>query len=115
VCAFPGRTYDTRSKGCNRLIRQQAAALITNADDFLELMNWKAPQKKIHAQQLPIDFGLDEQEKTVYQIIAKQGDMQLNELVEKSGMPIQELTGILMELELRNKVRCLPGSMYHCI
>ena len=46
VASFPGRVNDSRSAGCNELIRTNIAALITNADDLVEMMNWKDGKPK---------------------------------------------------------------------
>ncbi len=45
VFAVPGKTTDTRSEGCNYLIQQNKASLITSAADLIEMMNW-APKEK---------------------------------------------------------------------
>ena len=41
VFAFPGRINDSKSEGCNYLIKNNKAALITVANDVLENMGWK--------------------------------------------------------------------------
>ena len=40
VYSFPGRVGDSHSKGCNNLIRQNKAGLITSADDLLSALCW---------------------------------------------------------------------------
>ena len=40
VYSFPGRIGDSHSKGCNNLIRQNKAGLITSADDLLSALCW---------------------------------------------------------------------------
>jgi DNA processing protein len=42
VLAVPGRTTDPRSRGCNRLIRNQVAALVESAEDVLYHLNWNS-------------------------------------------------------------------------
>jgi DNA processing protein len=39
VFAIPGRVNDSRSEGCNYLIKNNKALLITSADDLLHIMN----------------------------------------------------------------------------
>src|SRR5690606_15042095 len=41
VFAFPGKITDTRSTGCNYLIRHNKAVLITDAAQLLETMGWE--------------------------------------------------------------------------
>ena len=48
VFAFPGHVSAEYSKGCNNLIRDNGAALITCADDFVKAMDW---QNEVRLQQ----------------------------------------------------------------
>ena len=41
VMAVPGNVFDEFSIGCNKLIRQNKAALVTNGDDIIAHMNWE--------------------------------------------------------------------------
>ena len=41
IFAFPGRPNDPASEGCNDLIREGRARLITGADHLIEAMEWK--------------------------------------------------------------------------
>ena len=42
VMAYPGRITDRYSAGCNQLIRDNKATLVTSAADILSLLRWKA-------------------------------------------------------------------------
>ena len=45
VMAFPGRTTDPASAGCNQLIRKNAAHLITCAQDLIDDLGWEPLQQ----------------------------------------------------------------------
>ena len=45
VFAIPGRANDTKSEGCNYLIKNNKASLITGAGDLVEMMLWKPATK----------------------------------------------------------------------
>lgn len=45
VFAIPGKTTDIKSEGCNYLIKNNKAPLISGGDDLLEMMNWKPVAK----------------------------------------------------------------------
>ena len=45
VMAFPGRTTDIASAGCNQLIRRNAAHLITCAQDLIDDLGWESLQQ----------------------------------------------------------------------
>lgn len=112
VFAFPGRVNDSRSNGCNRLIRQNRAALITSAQDFLEMMNWSTDLCGKVKRQLPLPFDFTAEEELVVKLLEDAGEMQINRLAIETEIPVSELAGILMELEFRNIVRACPGGVY---
>lgn len=43
VYAYPGRITDEKSAGCNHLIKNQEAIMLTDAQQFIEAMNWEKP------------------------------------------------------------------------
>ncbi len=110
VFAFPGRTADQYSQGCNNLIRDNVAALITNAEDFVQMMGWQPHEKKSVQRQLFPE--LTEQENLLYQLIAQDERKQLNQLVVESGIPVATVTALLFSLELKGVIRPLPGGRY---
>lgn len=111
VFAFPGRINDLHSMGCNRLIRQNRAALISGADDLIEMMNWKTGTIP-KSPQLTLSFDLSEEEQTVLSLIEKQGEVRISSLLSETEIPVSKLTGILLELEFRKIIRSYPGSLY---
>lgn len=115
--AFPGRTYDTASAGCNRLIRLNQAGLITSADDFIEAMMWSPAQApKPEAIQRSLFLDLNEDESHIVELLAKQEEgVHINTLVAEANMPINRISPILFELELRGIVRPIVGSIYKLI
>ena len=119
VFAFPGRVGDEYSKGCNNLIRNNGAALITSAQDFVEAMGWitdaqlnEARQKGIERQLFP---SLSPEEMQIVGALQKQNDQQINMLSVTSNLPVARLTAILFELELKGVVKVLAGGTYHLL
>ena len=119
VFAFPGRVGDEYSEGCNNLIRNNGAALITSAQDFVEAMGWitdaqlnEARQKGIERQLFP---SLSPEEMQIVSALQKQNDQQINMLSVTSNLPIARLTAILFELELKGVVKVLAGGTYHLL
>ena len=51
VFAFPGRTTDLKSIGCNTLIRQNKAAIVTSAADIAYYLDWEKPGKSARKDQ----------------------------------------------------------------
>ena len=111
VFAYPGRPTDPRSEGCNKLIQQNKAALVTNSKDVLTLMEWLPKSKKKPVQAtLFVDLLPDEQ--TLVDILKASGKVAIDDLCMQSKMPQGKAAGILLNLEFNGVVRALPGKMY---
>lgn len=116
--AFPGRVGDSYSLGCNNLIRNNGAALITSADDFLKAMGWDAETRNaksgIVQRQLFVELTHDEER--VLNYLRNQGEgVHINNLVIDTDIPVSRLTGILFSLEMKGVVRPLAGTRYSAI
>jgi len=114
VFAVPGRLGDPLSEGCNNLIVHNKAVMIRNAGDLFYQMGWKNTfdRQRQREEQLSIFSALTEGQQGVARLIADNREMTLDEIVEKSGLPLPKIASIVMELELKNVVRCLPGRLY---
>ena len=119
VFAFPGAVGMTYSEGCNNLIRDNVAALISNATDFVKAMGWREETQRQQALADGIErdlfVDLSPEEATVVGLLQQTNDLQLNILSVKSGIPIGQLTALLFQLEMKGVVRPLAGGMYHLI
>jgi DNA processing protein len=112
VFAIPGRTTDSKSEGCNYLVKTNKAALISSADDFLEMMNWKAAPKPSAKKQRELFIELSPDEKTVVDILQQQDSIQIDELYFKSGLSSSSVASALLMLEMQNVIIALPGKLY---
>lgn len=116
VFAFPGAVGMPYSEGCNRLIRNNTAALITSADDFVESMGWPTlQQQKPEAVERQLFPDLSPEEQTVVTQLQQTNDLQLNILSVKTNIPIGQLTALLFQLEMKGVVKPLAGGTYHLI
>ena len=112
VFAIPGRVNDTKSEGCNYLIRNNKAALINSADDFLELMNWKQTPKPSAKKQRELFIELSPDERTIVGILQQKDGTHIDELYFKSGLSSSAVATALLMLEMQNVVASLPGKVY---
>ena len=114
IFSFPGKISDKYSEGCNLLIKNKKAALITSADDIFREMNWSNPPEssQTKAVQRVLFLDLNPEEQKVMEILSKAGSMQLNLLAIELDLPVSRLSVILFELEMNGIVRCKPGGMY---
>lgn len=109
--AFPGSVGDPYSVGCNELIRDNSAALITSALDFVNAMNWESKLKRKPVQkELFPDLTADENR--VYQRIRlKAQGVLISTLMTELNMPYQGLSTLLFSLEMKGLIKQTPGSL----
>ena len=111
VFAIPGRVNDSRSEGCNFLIKNNKSLLITCADDLMSIMNWKATPTKVKKQrELFIELTADE--KIIVDILQAQENIQIDQLYFKSGLSSSAVAQALLMLEMQGVVTVLPGKVF---
>ena len=115
--AFPGRTTDIYSAGCNELIRSNRASLLLSAEDFVNVMGWdqsvNKPKDVIQRELFP---DLNDEEKKVIQVLQRNLDgIQINTLVVETNIPINRMSAILFELEMKGVIRALAGGIYRLL
>ncbi len=116
VFAFPGRVGDEYSAGCNNLIKNNRAVLLQNAEELVKALSWDTVVEKPKAIQRELFLDLSPEEEIVYNLLLKQEDgMQINTLVVNSNIPINRMTSILFQLEMRGIIRALAGGIYRLI
>ena len=119
VFAFPGNVGMPFSEGCNNLIRDNGAALISSAEDFVNAMGWEVDTMRKQAlaggieRQLFPDITPDEQK--IVSLLQQTNDLQLNILSVKTGIPIHSMTALLFQLEMKGVVKAMAGGMYHLL
>ena len=119
VFAFPGNVGMPFSEGCNNLIRDNGAALISSAEDFVNAMGWEVDTVRKQAlaggieRQLFPDITSDEQK--IVSLLQQTNDLQLNILSVKTGIPIHSMTALLFQLEMKGVVKAMAGGMYHLL
>lgn len=112
VFAVPGRPEDQWSQGCNNLIKNNKASLAENADDIEAFLNWK-PEKAKQPVQKTLFSDMDDTEKTIFELIAKEGDTTIDSICRTLGIPVYKLSAILLQMEFKGILRCSPGNIYH--
>ena len=117
--AFPGRVGDPFSLGCNALVRDNKAALILSAEDFVKAMSWdlslthkQAPQAI--QRQLFLDLS-PEEEALVAALRPHRDGLQINLLVVEADIPINRASALLFELEMKGVVKALAGGVYKVV
>ncbi|HEK20288.1 MULTISPECIES: DNA-processing protein DprA [unclassified Mucilaginibacter] len=113
VFAFPGRLGDEYSEGCNFLIRNNKAALLTCMADLAYSMGWEKNSEVKGAEQLVLAIDLTAEERAVYEVIrSNSSPLAIDELAIKVNMPTSQLAMTLLDMELQGFIRSLPGKTY---
>ncbi len=113
VFAFPGRVGDVYSEGCNFLIRNNKAALLTCVADLAYSLGWEKPDdaKPVEQFMLPLDLSPDE--RTIFDVIQQHSTpLAIDDLTIKTNMPMSQLAMNLLNMEMQGFIRSLPGKMY---
>jgi DNA processing protein len=111
VFAVPGRTTDTKSKGCNYLIKNNKAILLTDAGQLLDIMGWQEKKKKIKKQK-ELFIELTPEEKQVIDILKQKESVHIDEINISSGLSSSSVAAAILNLELQSVIGSMPGKMY---
>lgn len=117
VFAFPGRVNDEWSKGCNALIKNNKASLIESAADIMKFMNWQQSEiEKINYIQTSLFLDLNDEEQEIVSLLRLNNDgLQLNDMAIRLNKPISKMSSMLLEMEFKGLLKCLPGNVYRII
>lgn len=114
VFAIPGKLTDTKSAGCNYLIKNNKAMLLTDAEELVQVMNWeeKAKSKKEKRSQRELFIELTPDEKIIVAILNEKETVHIDEINIKSGLSSSAVAAAILNLELQNVMVSLPGKLY---
>ncbi len=115
VFAVPGRTTDLYSKGCNDLIKNNKAAILTSAKDLIEMMNWEGPLNIKKPIQKQLFVELTDNEQLLYDFLAQNGKELIDLISLNCKLPIHQTTSLLFNLEMKGMIKPLPGKLYEAI
>ena len=111
VFALPGRTSDPYSKGCNRLIAGNSAALIQNADDLMTAMGWMQ-EKSVQGIQKEIFTVYTEKEQEIIDFLSTNGEGHINTMAIALNTPMHKLMARLVVMEFKGYIANYPGGRY---
>lgn len=114
VFAVPGKLTDSKSAGCNYLIRNNKAILLTDATELLQVMNWDENLKKRKEKniQRELFIELTAEEKILLTVLSEKDKLHIDEINSKSGLSSSAVAAGILNLELQNLILSLPGKLY---
>lgn len=111
VFAIPGRVSDVHSEGCNRLIMENRAALVTCAEDIIKALNWDLPSTDPLARQQRLLIDLTPDQEVIVNAL-RESSLSVDVLAARSRMPMSKVSALLLEMEFDGMVRSLPGKVF---
>jgi len=115
VFAVPGRIDSRKSEGAHRLI-QQGAHLVQSAEDVLQELELAVSMHQVESEG-DADTVTDELAGPEEQLLAciDVYPVDIDELTAKTELPPSSLHDLLLRLELKGRIRQLPGQQYERI
>ncbi len=113
VFAVPGRTIDKNSGGCNYLIKNNKAILLTDAEELIDVMGWADKKSKVNSKaQRELFIEMTSEEKIVIQLLKEKDTVAIDEINLQSGLTSSAVAAAILNLEFQGVVGSLPGKMY---
>lgn len=112
VFAVPGRPDDSQSVGCNRLIKQNKAALIESAKDIEYIMGWEKSTSAPNNNQAQLFVELSADEQIIFDELKNGEAKALDDISLNAKTPMSKTASTLLSLEFKGVVQSLPGKMY---
>lgn len=108
VFAFPGRATDRNSAGCNKLIREGRAKLVTSTDDILEELDLTVA---VHQLEIKTVIPANDDEGKLLALLSHE-PVHVDELSRQTELPAPAVSSTLMMLELKGAVRQVGSMSY---
>jgi DNA processing protein len=110
VFAVPGEAGASRSRGAHQLIRQ-GAKLVETVDDIMEEIQPQLARRGGAAPVRQLPPSAEEQTRKIFALL-QDNSLQVDQVIERSGLPAAQVLEILLDLELKGFVRQSPGHLY---
>jgi len=105
IFAIPGSIFSKNSKGCHYLIKK-GAILVESPEEILKAIG--------NGKKIKIKNNLDCQDKEEEMIlkILEPGNLDIERIIEKTGLPANKVLTKLGTMEIENKIKNLGGNIY---
>ncbi|RZK44148.1 MAG: DNA-protecting protein DprA [Pedobacter sp.] len=111
VYAFPGRTNDEYSAGCNFLIKTNRAGLVSAPNDLIYYMGWSRDKLGTETRQIQLPIELSDSERQIIEIL-KIRTSGIDQISAQLTLSQSKIMMILLSLEMKGLIINLPGSRY---
>ncbi len=114
VFAYPGKTTDEWSKGCNKLIKTNKAAMLESVEDLEYIMGWDA-SSKAEPRQMSLFQNLTGEEQLIVNLLTEENNLMIDILCLRADLPVSKISPLLLKLEFMGLIKSLPGKVYRLI
>ncbi|MGH2447799.1 MAG: DNA-processing protein DprA [Chloroflexota bacterium] len=108
VFAFPGRASDRGSSGCNKLIREGRAKLVTRTEDILEELDLTMAVRQLEIKAV---IPANDEESRLLSLLSHE-PLHVDDLARLSQMAAPTVASTLLMLELKGSVRQIGSMSY---
>lgn len=115
VFAYPGKVTDEWSKGCNKLIKTNKAAMIESVEDLEYIMGWNTSATSSTPRQMSLFLNLSAEEQVVVDLLKEENNLMIDVLSLRSDMPVSKLSSLLLNLEFMGLIKSMPGKVYRLV
>ncbi len=109
VFAFPGPIQHEQSEGCNALIQNHKAHLLTSTQDLLNMMNWANTKQE---DQINQEHNLTILQKEILDLFKNKNNWSIDELVLSTQKAVSKVSSTLFELEIRGSLQNIGANRY---
>ena len=113
VFALPGKIDDPLSKGCNHLIRNNLAQIISDHDQIIDEMNWGTREKQNKQSNIFEDYAnLSKEEILILKLFNGKNYLNLENIIILSKLDTNTIMKVILEMELKGIIKSLPGKFF---
>ncbi|WP_312076917.1 DNA-processing protein DprA [Chryseobacterium sp.] len=116
VYALPGKISDKYSQGCNHLIYQNKAAIISTIPELVNLLSFGKKEKIDELfPRSEIKVQLTDNQNKIYQSIVQNPHITLDDLASEIDISGHKILPVILELELMGRVKSFSGRQFVAI
>ncbi|NOU61667.1 DNA-processing protein DprA [Marinifilum caeruleilacunae] len=112
VFAYPGRSGDRFSEGCNFLIKTNQAHLMDTCKDLDYVLGWEDEPKAAQGIQAKLFVDLSEEEEAIIAVLKKSEKTSIDIICVECSFPMSKVSSLLLKLEFDGIVSSHPGKIY---
>ena len=111
VFAVPGSIDSLRSRGTHKLIKD-GAKLVEDAQDIItEVLPQMRTRPRLAASSQGEETLLNNEARSILEVLG-QNQLQIDRIITETGLQSNQISSILLDLELKGMVRQLPGKVF---